>query len=428
MQIFVDFVSSELKTTAKVLPKGFWNLQPNHKKFFDWSHVRLGYKHMRDWYNISADDIQKNGGGGLLQRYNNSVSKALQNVYPNHRWKLWMFKCSAVGHLEKKENREAFFQHLKEYYNCREMEDWYNITAEDIYKQGGQSLLVLYEDSVSRLLADIYPQHNWMVWKFKDISDHWERRKNHKLFFDWLGDQLGYKSIDEWYNLTWKDLYTHGGLLNYSSNSISDALSAAYPKLIPSKINLHKEYWDLVENKKMFYEWLGSKFGYKDLDDWYNLGEQDIFKHAGQGVTNYCSKPATDLPIVYPQHKWMTWRFSMTSRKYWDKLEKEDQKNIVDWLQEKLCINCPEDWYRISLNVVKRLVPLPNSNLLHQMLRTYYPTHKWDSSRLNRMGKQTKASQRELIRIMQELFPSHSKSIIFDKVNHRDAIKISNGD
>ena len=55
--------------------------------FFDWLHGTLGYKTTEDWYCLSQEDILKNGGATLLESYyHNSLSVALQCVYPNHHW------------------------------------------------------------------------------------------------------------------------------------------------------------------------------------------------------------------------------------------------------------------------------------------------------------------------------------------------------
>ena len=57
------------------------------RKFFEWLHQTLGHKSMDDWYDVTRREIYENGGAGMLTSYyNNSPSKALQNVYPEHNW------------------------------------------------------------------------------------------------------------------------------------------------------------------------------------------------------------------------------------------------------------------------------------------------------------------------------------------------------
>src|SRR4051812_32968078 len=70
-------------------------------------------------------------------------------------------------------------------------------------------------------------------WKFRRTSNsNWKNQENHKQFFDWLFNQLGYKEMDDWYNVTTRDIHKHGGigLLNsYYSGSPSKALQSVYP-------------------------------------------------------------------------------------------------------------------------------------------------------------------------------------------------------
>jgi hypothetical protein len=47
---------------------------------------------MEDWYEVTTEDIRKNGGAAVLFYYNGSPSSALQSVYPEHFWDLTKFK------------------------------------------------------------------------------------------------------------------------------------------------------------------------------------------------------------------------------------------------------------------------------------------------------------------------------------------------
>src|SRR4051812_24879003 len=54
----------------------------------------------------------------------------------------------------------------------------------------------------------------------------WMKQENQRQFFDWLGNQLGYKEMDDWYKVTQEDIHKHGGsglLHNYYHNSPAQA-------------------------------------------------------------------------------------------------------------------------------------------------------------------------------------------------------------
>src|SRR5690349_21128292 len=135
-----------------------------HYQFFVWLGDKLGYKCLEDWYQVTAEDFNRNGGGGLLRNsFGNSPSKALKSIYPDHEWKLWNFKTVPQGYWEKTENQRAFFDRLSKTLGYECLEDWYNVTREDIIEnRGGRLLNEHYNGSPSKALQTVYPQHNWM--------------------------------------------------------------------------------------------------------------------------------------------------------------------------------------------------------------------------------------------------------------------------
>src|SRR4051794_317800 len=105
------------------------------------------------------------------------------------------------------------------------MEDWYKVTREDIYKHGGSGLLVNhYNSSVASVLQSVYPQHKWLLWRFKQLPlGYWESPSNQTAYLDWLRTQLEHSSLEDWYKVTEEDIRKHGGseLLSNYNNSAS---------------------------------------------------------------------------------------------------------------------------------------------------------------------------------------------------------------
>lgn len=84
----------------------------NQQKLFDWLGVQLGYNRKEDWYIVTHEDILKNGGGTVLERYNGSPSAALKNIYPQHKWILERFKGKAKQ-LHRKNSERVHFLSTK---------------------------------------------------------------------------------------------------------------------------------------------------------------------------------------------------------------------------------------------------------------------------------------------------------------------------
>ncbi len=62
-----------------------------HKIYFDWLGKRLGYKEMDDWYKLTSEEVKENGGGGLLNKCDNSLAQMVRSVYPDHSWETLRF-------------------------------------------------------------------------------------------------------------------------------------------------------------------------------------------------------------------------------------------------------------------------------------------------------------------------------------------------
>lgn len=185
---------------------------------------------------------------------------------------------------------------------------------------------------------------------------------------------------------------------------------------------LNGAFWKKVENQKRFIDWLGTQLGYKQLADWYKVSVEDINKYGGKLLLSeqYNGSPSKVLQKVYPEHQWMPWRFNKTPNGYWQYVsqDRQEQKRIVDWLGEQLCVTTLDDWYRISLSQVRELASfggLSSSAALAQILSSVYPWHPWNQDKLmHRFGfSQPKASQRQVTIAMRELFPQHSEYTIF---------------
>jgi hypothetical protein len=65
---------------------------------------------------------------------------------------------------------------------------------------GASSLLsIKYNGKPSLLLAKVYPDYDWLPWKFaKCPHDFWDDPKNQRKFLEWAGKQLNIKEMNDW--------------------------------------------------------------------------------------------------------------------------------------------------------------------------------------------------------------------------------------
>lgn len=203
-----------------------WKSKEVQKRFFDWLGGHLGYKSMEDRYDISANNIYQNGGRGVLHYYSESPSIALQNIYPQHNWRLDKFR-------NKPTNKRNFFDLLYKQLGYKSMDDWYNVTVDKIHKSGGVALLLQrYNNSPSKALMDIYPEHNWQLWKFKMVPmGYWKTLKQKpqeiSKVIDWLSEKLSINSLDDWYSVPLKQVQKW---VNVSAKELGEMLQIIYPQ------------------------------------------------------------------------------------------------------------------------------------------------------------------------------------------------------
>ncbi len=192
------------------IPTGHWRNHDHGKQFFNWLGMQLGYKEMDDWYNVTVDSINHHGKRILSQHYNTSPSQALQTVYPEHDWVMWRFGNTPKDFWENDSHHKQFFDWLGTQLEYKEMDDWYNVTVDSINHHGKGLLTQHYNTSPSQALQTVYPEHDWMMWRFGQTpKGFWENDSHHKQFFDYLGTELGHE-MDAWYNVTVDDTPARG--------------------------------------------------------------------------------------------------------------------------------------------------------------------------------------------------------------------------
>jgi hypothetical protein len=187
----------------------------------------------------------------------------------------------------------------------------------------------------------MYPDYEWLEWKFvRTPKSFWENKKNQRECVDWIGKQLKYKEMSDWYNVTnkvkknnvfsnFQDFENVGCahlLSTYYNCSPSLLLHTLYPEYnwLPWKFShIPKNFWTDNKNKKQFLDWAGNQLGIKDYSDWYKVVSADIRDLGGE---NLLAKHSFSLPqllaAVYTDFKWERYRFKSVSAGNWSELFK----------------------------------------------------------------------------------------------------------
>lgn len=233
-------VYPELKwDTSRFLQRKEWNSFEIQKRFLDELGARLGIKdgHREGWYKVSTQVVIDLGGASLLSLFNGSLIALLSTIYPDFNWNPLKFVKVPQKYWASVENQRAFMDDVGRQLGFREgeLDRWYAVSTQIFIDHGGKSILQRYNDSLSTILTNIYPEHNWDPLRFTKVpQNYWASKANQRAFLDALARKLDFKEgeFGGWYNVSHRILRDNGGrgLLEHYNGSIAELITSIYPE------------------------------------------------------------------------------------------------------------------------------------------------------------------------------------------------------
>jgi len=222
------------------------------------------------------------------------------------------------------QTHRAFFDKLGRRLGFTSLEDWYLVKQEDFIKHGANGLLEqYYHNSPTEALLAIYPDFGWVIWKFKTVPQgFWKDKRNQQKFFDWVGNQLGFKSFEDWYKITRGDIGKFGGseLLSRYNKSPMKALMSIYSefswiiwKFDIVAIGFWKHY-DGAKDDKFLYE-ISNTLQITNLNEWYRVSRKDLQNSGAEIFVKRRGGLMMLLSGIYPNHNWNRENFLIKQRK-----------------------------------------------------------------------------------------------------------------
>jgi len=368
-------------------PNGFWSVAANRRAYMDWISKRLGLEKDEDWYNVLRDDFQANCGGGFID-YMRTLDAALQEYRPKFEWLPWRFNRAPPGIWKHSHTRKRYMQWLGDRLGFKNEEQWYAITSQDFYANCGSSLLVNhYGGSPSAAVMKHFKEYPWREWLFSSgvPRNFWQSKQNRRRYLAWLGETLGYRSQEDWYEVSQELFASHYGsglLSQYYRGSPEKALRDLLPNVDfkPWLFNrVERGYWSKIANVRAYLGWLGEKLGFTTLDDWYKVTQSDFVRNRGGSLLNlFGGSHIRLLAAAFPKHKWVPWLFVAAPNGFWQ--SKKNQKAYLEWLGRRLGYSQPDDWYEVTVEDFR-------NHGGHALIRAYgsyvhavkalFPRHDW---------------------------------------------------
>jgi hypothetical protein len=206
-------------------------------------------------------------------------------------------------------------------------------------------------------------ERTWHPWTREEPipNGYWKDQKHHRLYLDWLAQQLGVKHLDEWYTVDWRlrNKPGFGGLLARYGGSFLKALETNYPEhtFLPWKFaHVPPGFWTW-RNQRRYFDWLADEHGIEDQKGWYKLSLEDLKKGDARGMLQeyYNGSFIKALEGVYLEYTWIPWLFQQVPVNFWADLG--NQKKFLDWVAGELGITSREQWYQTSsLDIIDKYV------------------------------------------------------------------------
>ena len=401
----------------------YWNYKENIIIFMRFVCFINKYKQVEDWYKCSKTNLIKLGGKNLFLKFNDTID-LLNFIYEdNHKFYFWKLNVVPKGYWDDINKQKEYMNWIYKKLEFKSMEDWYNLTYQQIYKNYGYSLTERYKNYPYGILKNIYPEYDWKPWKFTKIfSNLWEDREIINKYRDYLSKIMNIKEIEDWYNTSQEIIIkNYGSGLIKKCGSLINFLRTFYPNYnwLEWKLKKIENFWYSIDNQRKYMDWLFKELGYKEIEDWYKTTILIFNKNRGCGILKrYNNSPKNLIVSIFKEYKWEVKKF------YEHKCERICNDLLLE-LDENLIYGFKTEWCK-NKNTNKHL-PFDIFSPKHKLiLEIDGPQHfkvikEWDNdpeeTRKRDKYKMEKALENgySVIRILQE-------DIYYDKNEWKDKL------
>lgn len=316
------------------------------------------------------------------------------------------------GHWDNRGNRVHFMEGLATALGVEKLEDWKNVGREQVRERGGGGLLAKFDNSMHRLLADVFPHRSPLEaasCRPRRPQGYWGVAENRRRFLEEVRKEEAIGEAREWCKVTTRDIRRHGGqaLLNYHNGSLRAALAEAFPledwdSVLSGGMGRSKRHWDSLANQRSFLEDVARRHGVRRPEEWRRVRREAIVSAGGSALLAKHASVFDALSTVFPEHEWnRVLCRPVVPPGYWDCAD--NVRGFLELLRSEAHVTSQEDWYRISGEEVGRL---HGGSLLKKMtlldaLRIAYPGQRWEER-----DAPKKSSQRQLFVALSSLLGS----------------------
>lgn len=155
----METIGGQIKGNLSRLPDGFWTNKFNQRIFLDKIANKFSLRNPKEWGRITKYQIKEEGGAPLLNKYKNSLSSTLKDVYSEIDWKSdWFINRRAKYRFwEDTANQRKFLEGLSQKLHTHEPQLWGKVPIEQVIRNGGSGLMRKYKYSLYEALVTNFP-------------------------------------------------------------------------------------------------------------------------------------------------------------------------------------------------------------------------------------------------------------------------------
>ena len=306
-------------------PSNFWKNEDNIHNFLSELKAEL-LSNSVDLNSVSGKQIASFGGGTLLKKY---TMEEIRNffateVLPNKT--SLQNDIAYSGYWDSEENIKNFMEKLRNEFNLNSIEDWNLITSKNIISLGGRTLLDKYSMYEIKCFGCPDGIHTFSQPK-KRISNpkpagFWKNNDNVQNYLTELKEKLKLNSIDDWVQLTKKDIESNGGSTLLKKYTLKEIKIIGFPEgksvFLEQKSIIQKPtgYWDNYNNIQNFIDKLKINFDIKSKEDWKRVSKTQIRSLGGLGLI---SKIENDSSLLerFPELRFISFNNGGRSAQRW---------------------------------------------------------------------------------------------------------------
>lgn len=217
-------------------------------------------------------------------------------------------------------------------------------------------------------------------------AGYWDLRAHRRDYLCWLGQQLGYQSWEDWYQVSTDDVKRNrgGGLMAmYWRSSIIVGLQDCFPEYAWKEWLFNacpRSFWRDRRNHRRYLDWLAEQIGIVRPEDWYDIANEDFGRHGGGALLGYYDWTISTAVISnFPECDWKEWMFRKTPKGFWE--VRRNRRRYLKWLGQELGFRRANEWYRVTREDIYQHygnTPLKMfAGSPYRLLKDAFPRYDW---------------------------------------------------